>query len=181
MSAYSKKLKAGIQQHVNALVTSTTGLNQNDATGNYGRAVDFVSKTVAAPHQYVAPTPKKVDDSYIFFLKKKSQESVVSEVRTPLNAPVQQLLSDVESLLLPLSHSTLVYIYIYHVSFNIFFLQIYILSNLLLYLQYQSSCTDGCGVHRTIRKIRSAQPRGACRCVAGCQGTVAPMPTSHYG
>lgn len=45
----------------------------------------------------------------------------MSEVRTPLNAPVQQLLSDVESLLLPLSHSTLVYIYIYIMFLLTFF------------------------------------------------------------
>ena len=67
MSSFKTKLNAFVNLKINNLVECTTGLAPDDGVGNYGRAVDYVRKSIDAPHQYVTPTPKKVQLTVIYF------------------------------------------------------------------------------------------------------------------
>ena len=67
MSAYLLQKNADVSRSIKTLVECTTGLTPDDGDGNYGRAVDYVRRSIDAPHQYVHPTPSKVINPNGFF------------------------------------------------------------------------------------------------------------------
>ena len=75
MSAYLLQKNADVSRSIKTLVECTTGLTPDDGDGNYGRAVDYVRRSIDAPHQYVHPTPSKVINPNGFFFVVRERKS----------------------------------------------------------------------------------------------------------